>query len=99
MEGNRKRTPIPKREIEQQEAKENPVVTCTLSDPVNHPAHYTAGDVECIEAIKSAVVGMTGMEAYCTGSVMKYMWRWKQKNGKEDLQKAGWYLERLLREK
>lgn len=129
MEGNRKRTPIPKRDVEREATKSSPVVTYTVSpeemkemvkkpsaveskarkpsesnelketDQVNHPAHYTAGEVECIEAIESAVTGLTGMEAYCTGNAIKYLWRWKLKNGKEDLQKAGWYVDRMIESK
>lgn len=69
-----------------------------MHDPVNHPQHYTSGDIECIDAIKSAVKGLTGNEAYLTGQVIKYIWRWKKKNGKEDLQKADFYLKRLIAE-
>lgn len=66
------------------------------SDPVNHPAHYTKGKVECIDAIESAVVNLTGVEAFLTGQVIKYSYRWKDKGGAEDLRKAGWYLNRLI---
>ena len=69
-----------------------------MHDPVNHPQHYTSGDIECIDAIKSAVNGLSGNEAYLTGQVIKYIWRWKKKNGKEDLQKADFYLKRLIAE-
>lgn len=65
-------------------------------DNINHPAHYTVGKVECIDALESATIGLTGIEAVCTAAVIKYMWRWKLKNGREDLQKAQWYLERLI---
>jgi hypothetical protein len=65
-------------------------------DPVERPAHYTAGKVECIDAIEVAVEGLTGKEAFLTGQVLKYMWRWKKKDGLEDLRKARWYLERLI---
>ena len=64
-------------------------------DTIN-PSHYKQGDVECIDAIKSATGdGFTG---YLTGNVLKYVWRWKLKNGIEDLKKARWYLERLIGE-
>ncbi len=72
-----------------------------MSDPVdnvNHPVHYTAGDIECIDAIESATTGLTGIEAYNTGAAIKYLWRWKRKNGVEDLQKAQWYINRLIEE-
>lgn len=63
---------------------------------VHHPSHYNAGKVECIDAIESATVDLTGMEAVCTANVIKYLWRWKRKNGLEDLEKAEWYLKRLI---
>lgn len=67
-----------------------------MTDNVNHPPHYTTGKVECIDAIEAATTGLDGAEAYSTGQVIKYIWRWKRKNGIEDLQKARWYLERLI---
>ena len=68
-------------------------------DPVNHPAHYTAGGVECIDAIWAALTCQTDpYAAWLTGQVIKYLWRWPMKNGVEDLEKARFYLERLIRE-
>lgn len=67
-----------------------------LDDAVNHPAHYTQGKVECIDALESAVSGLSGIEAGLTWNVIKYMWRWKHKNGLEDLFKAEYYLKRLI---
>lgn len=69
-----------------------------LPDAVNHPSHYTTGRVECIDAIDSAVTGLNGMEAVLTSQIIKYVWRWKQKGGVEDLRKAEWYLKRLIRD-
>lgn len=66
------------------------------SDNVNHPSHYTFGNIECIDAIETVTEQLSGKEAFLTGQVMKYMWRWKSKNGKEDLKKARWYLNRLI---
>lgn len=69
-----------------------------LDDKVNHPTHYTAGEIECIDAIKSAVANLCGMESVLTAQIIKYIWRWKNKDGLQDLQKAEWYLKRLIRE-
>ena len=66
------------------------------NDPVNHPSHYTQGGIECIEAIEAACTGLTSDEGYYVGQVIKYIWRWKHKNGLQDLEKAKWYLERLI---
>lgn len=68
-----------------------------MSDNVNHPQHYTAGVIECIDALEAATEGLTGIEAVCTANAIKYLWRWKRKNGAEDLQKAQWYIGRLLK--
>lgn len=73
------------------------VLTNRFADNVNKPAHYQ-GKVECIDAIESAVEGLEGIEAVCTANVIKYVYRWKKKNGKEDLLKAKWYLEKLIKE-
>ena len=64
-------------------------------DVVNKPEHYQ-GKVECIDAIESAVEGLEGIEAVCTANAIKYLYRWKKKNGVEDIKKAKWYIERLL---
>lgn len=65
------------------------------NDPVN-PQHYKNGEVECIEAIKSAVVGKDGFAGYLTGNLIKYVWRYENKNKVEDLNKASWYLNKLI---
>lgn len=66
------------------------------ADNVNHPAHYTAGSIECIEALEAATTGLAGVEAFCTANAIKYLWRWKRKNGAEDLNKAIWYINHIL---
>ena len=69
-----------------------------VKDNVNHPSHYTQGAIECIEAIKEATKGLLGIEAVCTANIIKYVWRWKLKNGIEDLKKAEFYLKYLIKE-
>ena len=69
-----------------------------VKDNVNHPSHYTQGAIECIDAIKEATKGLLGIEAVCTANIIKHVWRWKFKNGVEDLRKARWYLDRLIDE-
>ena len=66
-----------------------------VKDNIN-PNHYKQGGVECIDALEAATVNLTGIEAVCTANAIKYLWRWKEKNGKEDLNKAIWYINRLL---
>jgi hypothetical protein len=65
-------------------------------DAVNHPSHYNQGDIECIAAIKEATKGLDGIEAFDTGNAIKYLWRWKQKKGAEDLKKAIFYINHLI---
>lgn len=67
-------------------------------DMVNHPPHYTQGGIECIDAITAATGGKTGIEAVAVANVIKYLWRYEEKNGLEDVKKARWYLERLISE-
>ena len=65
-----------------------------LNDLVNHPAHYTVGGIECIDAIQSAL-GDEAFVAYCRGNAMKYLWRTGRKDDAvEDLEKAAWYCRR-----
>jgi hypothetical protein len=74
----------------------NKVTMADDKDMVNSPAHYTQGSIECIDAIAQVVKDLDGMEAMCTGNAIKYLWRWKHKNGVEDLKKAQWYLQRMI---
>lgn len=66
-------------------------------DPVNRPAHYTSGGIECIDAMQAAF-GAEAVKDFCLCNAFKYLWRHRQKNGVEDLKKARWYLNRLIRE-
>lgn len=66
-------------------------------DNIN-PQHYKNGDIECIDAIKAAVIYKHGIEAACVANVIKYLWRYESKNGIEDVRKAQWYIERLIKE-
>jgi hypothetical protein len=69
----------------------------TEADMVNHPPHYTHGGIECIEALE-AMLGADGFNAYCRGTAVKYLWRTGHKwNAEEDIKKAIWYLERLVK--
>jgi len=67
------------------------------TDNVNRPAHYQRGNLECIDCIDAVTENLAGFEAVYTAQVVKYIWRWKEKNGVEDLRKAKWYLDRLIK--
>ena len=81
---------------------ENAEDSCCNKEPnvdmVNHPSHYTQGGIECIDCIKSATVGKVGIEAFCVGNAIKYLFRYEEKNGIEDVKKARWYIDRLIKE-
>ena len=67
------------------------------SEAVEHPAHYNAGGIECIDAIEAALACQSEpVQAFLTGQVLKYLWFWPLKGGVEDLEKARFYLERLI---
>lgn len=68
------------------------------TDVINHPDHYKSkSGLETIDVIEAFCDGLNGIEAVCTANIIKYICRWKKKNGLEDLRKAGWYLQKLTR--
>lgn len=69
-----------------------------MIDNVNNPTHYTQGEIECIDCIKAATVNKVGIEAFCVGNAIKYLFRYENKNGLEDVRKAQWYINRLIQE-
>ena len=69
------------------------------NNQVEHPSHYNAGKIECIDALESMTSAYEDVTDAClTWQVVKYMWRHPYKgNPKQDLEKARWYLERLIK--
>ena len=65
---------------------------------VNQPPHYTQGGIECIDAIKAAVTGKPPYEAFLVGQIIKYIWRYNFKNGAQDVEKAEFYMKKLVKE-
>lgn len=64
---------------------------------VSHPSHYQSkSGLEVIDVIEAFTEGLTGIEATDTGNILKYICRWKNKNGIQDLKKAQWYLTHLI---
>ena len=66
-----------------------------MSDNVNHPAHYKSGGIETIDYLK-AKLSKEEFEGYCVGNCIKYLSRYKHKNGLEDLKKSRWYMNALI---
>ena len=56
-----------------------------MNDNINRPSHYRKNRIECIDAIKSSLGD--GYESYLVGNIIKYMWRYRHKNGLEDLER------------
>ena len=65
-------------------------------DMVNNPPHYNKANIECIDAIRAAT--NEGYGYYLQGNILKYVWRYRYKGGVEDLEKAMFYLDRLIKE-
>ena len=64
-----------------------------MSDNVNHPSHYTSSTAYCPGCERRIeCIDVTRHMSFNIGNAMKYLWRYKMKNGKEDLEKAIWYI-------
>ena len=74
----------------QQKENENMV----QKDMVNSPEHYNKAGIETIDALEAMLVD--GYDYYLQGNIVKYLWRYRYKNGVEDLKKAQWYLNKLI---
>ncbi len=69
-----------------------------MSDSINEPAHYMSGGMECIQIIEAMTTKMDdGFSGYCIGNITKYLYRYQDKGGLEDLMKAERYLIFLIR--
>lgn len=80
------------------ELTKEPIDMSHDTDDVNHPSHYNQGDIECIDAMRSALP-KDQFIGYLRGCAMKYLWRLGQKGDPtKDAKKARWYLERLIEE-
>lgn len=66
-----------------------------MKDVIN-PDHYQRDGMECIDAIEAAIQNLSGPEAYATGSAIKYLWRWKEKGGIDDLNKSIWFIQKIV---
>ena len=72
------------------------IETPTPDDPVACPAHYTSGEIECIDAMREAF-GDEALKAFCKLNAFKYLWRSGKKGSeKEDIEKAIWYLRKSI---
>lgn len=83
-------------DIPTQECDQGVYCRCIGVKPVNpiNPAHYKLGTVECFDAIASQLT-RDELIGYLRGNITKYLWRYKHKNGVEDIEKADWYFNKL----
>jgi hypothetical protein len=65
-------------------------------DKINSPKHYTHGGIETIDYLQAKLT-QEQFEGYLIGNILKYISRYPHKNGAEDLRKAQWYLDRLIK--
>ena len=65
-----------------------------IQNLVNHPKHYNQGNIECIDAMVAAY-GKEAVVNFCSLNAFKYVWRSRDKNGIEDIDKAIWYLNKV----
>ena len=66
-----------------------------MTDSVNHPSHYDTGKFECIDVMVETQ-GVDSVKEFCLCNAFKYLYRCRRKNGLEDVQKAVWYLNKLI---
>lgn len=75
----------------------NAVEAIHRKELINHPQHYISQKgIEVIDVIEAFTEQLSGIEATDTGNIIKYICRWKQKNGVEDLKKLMWYTQHLI---
>ena len=67
----------------------------TVNDVVNHPAHYETGKFECIDVMLETQ-GKEAVLNFCICNAFKYLYRFRKKNGLEDIKKAQWYINKFI---
>lgn len=65
------------------------------TDMVNNPNHYAKGGIECIDAIQASMTS-EAFKGFLKGNMLKYTWRYEDKGGVQDLEKAQWYSNKLI---
>lgn len=83
-------------DLEDEESPER-VEPCTNHDTVNNPSHYKRGEIDCIEALKASM-SKEQFLGHLKATAIAYLWRYDLKNGLEDVKKAKWYIDRMIKE-
>ena len=87
--------PLSKEELAKRKAEKKRVYEC--KDPAVNPGHYKSKNgLEVIDCIEAFTEELTGIEAVCVANVLKYICRYKKKNGLQDVFKSRWYIEKLI---
>lgn len=69
-----------------------------MEDKINHPKHYNNSLARCECGRRIECIDVTRHMNFSIGNIIKYLWRYKDKNGNEDLKKAQWYLNDLVKQ-
>ena len=64
-------------------------------DVVNHPSHYETGNIECFDVILETQGWLAAMD-FCICNALKYIYRHRNKEGRRDIEKAQWYINKWL---
>lgn len=89
--------PKTKEELAKIRAEKKKKTVYESKDPAVNPGHYKSKNgLEVIDCIEAFTEDLTGVEAVCVGNVLKYICRYKKKNGITDCRKAAWYLAKLI---
>ncbi len=88
--------PLSKEELAKRKAEKKRVYEC--KDPAVNPGHYKSKNgLEVIDCIEAFTEDLTGIEAVCVANILKYICRYKKKNGLQDVLKSRWYCEKLIK--
>lgn len=77
-------------------ASEEPSKTISTTEEVNHPDRYNHNGIEVIDIIDAFTSSLSGVDAFDIGCAIKYLCRFTEKNGVEDLNKAKWYIDHYI---
>ena len=67
-------------------------------DNVNHPLHYNNSPARCTCGRRLECIDVTRHMNFNIGNAIKYLWRFRDKGGLEDLKKARWYLDDQIKQ-
>ena len=88
--------PLSKEELAKRKTEKKRIYEC--KDPAVNPGHYKSKNgLEVIDCIEAFTEDLIGIEAVCVANILKYICRYKKKNGLQDVLKSRWYCEKLIK--